>query len=89
MTAPAPVWVAPWDRPWVRAHRLTKPMFVALYGLGRGQRRIYPAGQNRLIMNALFVRGLIDGGELTACGHVLAIWAAVEIRRAYPGEIDQ
>jgi hypothetical protein len=90
MSAPVREWVAPWDEPWVKVHNLSKPMFVALYGLGVGQWRIYAAGQNRLIMAALARRGLIThDAELTASGTVLATWAAEAIRRAYPARPDE
>jgi hypothetical protein len=91
-TGPTCEWVAPWDEPWVKAHKLSKPMFVALYGLGVDQGHIYHQGQNRMIMAALHRRGLIThDGELTMTGCVLATWAQRAIIRAYParpGEVQ-
>jgi hypothetical protein len=91
MSAPVREWVAPWDEPWVKVHKLTKPMFVTLYdlaerGTGSGAiRRIYPGGQWRLIRAGLYRRALIDEhGRVTMAGHVLTIWAKAAMTRAYP-----
>lgn len=92
----APGWLAPSGEPWVRVHRLTRPMIVTLYdaeecGIRAGcVRRLYPGGQWRLIRNGLYARGLIDEySRLTMAGHVLAVWAQAAVRRAYPSEGDR
>ena len=88
LTAP-PGWVPPWDEPWVKVHKLTRPMFITLYdahvrGTGR-VRSVYPGGQWRLIRHGLYARWLIDERwQLTMSGLVLSIWAARAITRAYP-----
>jgi len=87
-------WVAPWDEPWVKAHRLSRPMFITLYdaadrGTGR-VRAFYPGGQWRLVRAGLYRRGLIElDNRLTACGHVAAIWAGAAVRRGYPARPDE
>jgi hypothetical protein len=95
-TSRPPVRLGPWDEPWCKAHRLTRPMFITLYdveqrGLGGGTvRRMYPGGQWRLIRNGLYTRYLINEDlRLTMAGHVLAIWAGAAIRRAYPARPDE
>lgn len=96
MSAPAPAPAAPWDEPWCKVHKLSRPMFVTLYdaaerGLGTGTvRRVYAhAGQWRLIRNGLYRRYLINEDlRLTMAGHVLAVWAQAAVRRAYPGGAD-
>lgn len=89
----APVQVAPWDEPWCKTHKITRPMFITLYdvaerGIGTATiRRVYPGGQWRLIRNGLYRRGLIDEhSRLTMAGQVLAVWAGVAIRRTYPSK---
>ena len=94
MSTPAPEWLAPWDEPWVKIHKLTKPMFVVLYGAEPGGRvdrpLLYPAGQNRLIMSGLYQRYLIDEDRhLTAAGLVLAVWTRRAMARAYPVRPDE
>lgn len=79
--------VLPWEETWVGRLKITKPMFVTLYGAEhRGYvEQLYPGGQWRLIRTGLYRRGLIDEhGRLTACGHVAAVWAGVAVRRAWP-----
>jgi hypothetical protein len=81
--------VSPWGQPWVRTHRLTRPMLVTLYdaadhGTGR-VRSIYPGGQWRLIRAGLYQRGLIErDNRLTMCGYVAAIWTDAAVRRYWP-----
>ena len=83
-------WVAPWDEPWVKIHKLSKPMFITLYDASeRGPscrvRGIYPGGQWRMIRAGLYRRGLIDEWqELTMAGYVLALWTRAAMTRAYP-----
>jgi len=86
--------VSPWDEPWVRALKISRPMFITLYDAGqRGTGRvrpIQPGGQWRLVRAGLYRRGLIElDNRLTMCGHVAAVWAEAAIRRAYPARPDE
>ena len=84
---PVAPWVAPWDEPWVQALKITKPMFVTLYGAAESKRvrMVYPGGQWRLIKSGLYRRGLIEwDGRLTTCGQVAAVWAVMGVCRAWP-----
>ena len=86
--------MSPWEEPWVKALKITKPMFITLYDAGQHGtgwiRSIHPGGQSRLIRAALYRRGLIElDNRLTMCGHVAAIWAGAAIRRAYPARPDE
>ena len=89
-TGPACTWVAPWDEPWVKIHKLSRPMFVVLYdaddrGHGPSVRMLGHGGQSRMIRAALYRRGLIDETRhLTAAGLVLSVWAKCAVHRAYP-----
>jgi hypothetical protein len=83
----------PWDEPWVRALKLTKPMFVVLFSAnapsGQINRALYPGGQMRLIMHGLYRRGLIDERfEPTMCGRVAAVWAHCGVARVWPDAED-
>lgn len=90
-TCPSP---APWDEPWVRALKITKPMFVILYdtavqGGGYVSRadclRLYPGGQVRLILQGLLNRDLIDSDlALTEAGRTATLRALASVRLAYP-----
>lgn len=88
------VWVAPWDEPWCKIHKLTRPMFVTLYDAAVREdkpghvRALYPGGQWRWIRAGLYSRWLIDERrQLTVSGLVLSIWAARAVARAYPPQV--
>jgi len=93
-TSRPPVRLGPWDEPWCKIHKLTRPMFITLYDAADRDtdrvRPLYPAGQWRLVRAGLYRRGLIElDNRLTACGCVAAVWAGAAVRRAYPARPDE